>query len=153
VYEKKIVSRISVLNIHPLCFASFSGYYCRNGLRILCPEGTYGATPGLSSPLCSGLCAPGHYCPAGSINATYHRCPAGRYGATPGLANSACSGACSPGYFCPEASTSPTQWQCGMGDGHADGSEQNAFFCPQESPEPLRVLVGYYSIGFNRTTR
>lgn len=42
--------------------------------------GVYGASKGLTSSLCSGPCAAGHYCPEGSVNATQHRCPAGRYG-------------------------------------------------------------------------
>ena len=32
----------------------------------LCPEGFYGATPGLSSSSCSGPCPPSYYCPPGS---------------------------------------------------------------------------------------
>lgn len=40
----------------------------------------YGATKGLVTAACSGLCAAGHYCPEGSTNATTHRCPPGRYG-------------------------------------------------------------------------
>jgi hypothetical protein len=32
-----------------------------------CPAGRYGASAGLSSPLCSGLCRSGYYCPVGSV--------------------------------------------------------------------------------------
>jgi len=38
--------------------------------KVPCPAGTYGAREGLGTAHCSGLCAPGHYCPPGSISAT-----------------------------------------------------------------------------------
>eukprot|EP00752_Nemacystus_decipiens_P010517 g9365.t1 len=44
------------------------GSYADQGLQFSCPAGTYGATHGLSSPRCSGICAPGFYCPVGSIS-------------------------------------------------------------------------------------
>ncbi len=40
----------------------------------LCPAGQFGAVRGLPSAECSGPCPEGHYCPAGSINATGLRC-------------------------------------------------------------------------------
>ena len=42
------------------------GHWCRDGVRYACPAGRYGATTGLYSDLCTGACAAGHYCPAGS---------------------------------------------------------------------------------------
>ena len=75
-------------------------------------------------------------------------------GDSPGLGTSACSGTCAPGYYCPEASTSANQKQCGHSSSAIiDDSTQNMFFCPQGSFRPLQVHAGYYSIGFNRTTR
>ena len=47
------------------------GAYCqRDGYARPCPPGLYGSTPGLTGPACTGPCAPGHYCPQGSTNAT-----------------------------------------------------------------------------------
>ena len=90
------------------------GHYCVQGSKIPCPPGTYGATRGLSSAACSGLCHKGFYCPIGSHNTTLNRCPAGRYGSALGLYNSACSGPCQAGYHCPEASTSAMEFQCAV---------------------------------------
>lgn len=54
------------------------GYFCRHGIRYQCPAGTYGATSGLSTPLCSGKCAPGYYCPSypglPSVSQTQNEC-------------------------------------------------------------------------------
>jgi hypothetical protein len=132
------------------------GHYCSGGVRSLCPPGAFGGAEGLSSAACSGLCPPGHYCPQKSENGTRRRCPGGRYGAPAGLQHSACSGPCAPGYFCPEASTAPTERQCGaeyQSPFSNSSSNSNAVFCPEGSSVPLVVQVGYYSIGFNRTTR
>lgn len=132
------------------------GHFCVGGVKALCPPGTFGDIEGLKTELCSGLCPKGHYCPHKSVNGTRHRCPSGRYGATKGLETSACSGRCAPGYFCPEASTSIFERQCG-GENGLSGSnssgKSNALFCPEGSSIPLPVQVGYYSIGYNRTTR
>ena len=45
-----------------------------SGIRRLCPAGYFGSSAGLVSPVCSGLCAAGYYCPAGSTSATLHAC-------------------------------------------------------------------------------
>ena len=42
------------------------GSYCVGGIRRACPAGRYGATTGLSTPLCSGPCTPGHWCEEGA---------------------------------------------------------------------------------------
>ncbi|KAJ0392262.1 hypothetical protein P43SY_006024 [Pythium insidiosum] len=44
-----------------------------------CPAGTYGGRPGLDSPACSGPCAPGYFCPAGSTSATPRACGSARF--------------------------------------------------------------------------
>ncbi len=50
------------------------GRFCENGVASLCPAGVYGATPELSSSRCSGPCAAGFYCPAGSTSAAQSPC-------------------------------------------------------------------------------
>lgn len=47
------------------------GFYCRRGVSYQCPPTRYGDQVGLVSPLCSGRCAVGCVCKAGSIS----RCP------------------------------------------------------------------------------
>ena len=44
-----------------------------------CPSGAYGTSPGLSTAACSGPCAVGYECPAGSVNSTATVCPKGYY--------------------------------------------------------------------------
>ena len=46
---------------------------------MLCPPGVYGTSRGLSTAACSGLCAVGYECPAGSSVATASVCPKGYY--------------------------------------------------------------------------
>ena len=77
------------------------GYYCVNGIAYLCPAGSFGQTSMLSSPSCSGLCAKGFYCPAGSTSSMQIPCPAGTYGSQNGLTNSSCSGYCLHPLQCP----------------------------------------------------
>lgn len=50
------------------------GWYCRRGIRIKCPAGRYGATPGLSDDACSGLCEAGFYCPEASTSPQQIEC-------------------------------------------------------------------------------
>lgn len=50
------------------------GHYCIDGIKRQCPEGTFGSEFSLSSEACSGLCAPGHFCPPGSVSKTELRC-------------------------------------------------------------------------------
>ena len=51
------------------------GVYCPGtGAMELCSAGFYGSTAGLSVPTCSGPCAAGWRCPAGSSNATALPC-------------------------------------------------------------------------------
>lgn len=41
------------------------GHYAVDGHLYVCPAGYFGATEGLSTPECSGLCqVPGFYCPS-----------------------------------------------------------------------------------------
>lgn len=61
--------------------AYFDGAKCS-----LCPGGTYGDRPGLTSPLCSGPCAGGYFCPEGSTSAKQQVCGRSVYYCPPGSA-------------------------------------------------------------------
>lgn len=50
------------------------GSYCVAGIRRLCLAGFYGHIHGQINETCSGPCAPGYYCPEGSISATEILC-------------------------------------------------------------------------------
>lgn len=64
------------------------GFYCVAGVRIQCPAGTWGGVFGLIRSNCSGLCAPGYYCPEGSDSPEEIRCG-------------------DPARYCPEGSPHP----------------------------------------------
>jgi hypothetical protein len=78
------------------------GTYCLEGVLSQCPAGTYSNKALATSPLCGGLCAKGHYCPAGSSSSTQFRCPIGTYGSELGLGSPSCSGSCVTPLDCPE---------------------------------------------------
>lgn len=50
------------------------GSFCVDGRRALCPAGRYGGKVQETSPLCSGICRAGFYCPEGSIISTQRQC-------------------------------------------------------------------------------
>lgn len=81
------------------------GSYCVSGIIRDCPAGRFGRDEKLFSPLCSGPCQLGHYCPPGSTTPTQRPCPLGRYGDREGLSDGGCSGPCSHPLDCPEGST------------------------------------------------
>ncbi|CAM9203414.1 unnamed protein product, partial [Phaeothamnion confervicola] len=83
------------------------GSYCVNGVRNLCPAGSYGDRMRLSSSSCSGLCSRGHYCPHGSISPTETPCPPGTFGNKRGLGDAACSGRCRRGSVCAAGTADP----------------------------------------------
>ena len=72
----------------------------RTGGCSLCPAGTFGASVGQASSLCSGICPKAYYCLPGSSSPTSNKIPAGRYGAEEGMGSAAGSGECKEGYFC-----------------------------------------------------
>ena len=89
------------------------GHYCVNGTSYICPNGTYGNTTGLSTPMCSGPCPNGRMCqppgtqdpypcPAGYYcnNATVIPCPAGRHSNGSGVTLDDCV-KCAPGTYLP----------------------------------------------------
>ncbi len=52
------------------------GTYCVDGVAALCPGGVFGATPGLTSPACSGPCERGYYCERASASGRVRAEPA-----------------------------------------------------------------------------
>lgn len=79
------------------------------------------------------VCPTGSYC----IEGMRHLCPAGRYGVHIRGFNASCSGACTAGYYCPEGSIIDKQVRC----------PDAASYCPTESPAPVLVSPGYYTVG------
>jgi hypothetical protein len=57
------------------------GFYCRQGIRIRCPEGTYGDAEGLSASTCSGWCPAGFFCPFATADYRSNACLPGTYAA------------------------------------------------------------------------
>jgi len=69
-----------------------------------CPGGRYGATSGLTSSTCTGLCDPGYICPPGSVVGYAIPCPMGTYCER----GSAVATTCPAGYYCGYETGSPT---------------------------------------------
>ena len=53
------------------------GTFCVDGIKSLCPAGYFGDTQRLHSSSCSGLCAAGYYCSAGSVTSYSTPCGGG----------------------------------------------------------------------------
>mmetsp|Transcript_16743 Transcript_16743/g.24809 ORF Transcript_16743/g.24809 Transcript_16743/m.24809 type:complete len:534 (-) Transcript_16743:223-1824(-) len=117
------------------------GSYCTDGVRYLCPAGTYGSSSGLSTRECDGPAEPGHYTIEGSTSSKYAPCPAGRYGIA-GMKDPLCMGQ-TVGHWTPPGSSDPDANECG-GD---------MCYCPEGSITPQNVSVGFYSVGGTVTTR
>ncbi|ETV76523.1 hypothetical protein, variant 1 [Aphanomyces astaci] len=64
------------------------GMYCTQGQKRKCSSGTYGATEGLTTALCTGTCPVGYYCPEGSSDYSHFAC-------------------LDPSVFCPPGSSTP----------------------------------------------
>lgn len=156
------------------------GRYCPSGTStggdIRCPPGTYGLTNdltaaedctpcpagsycsgGSSSGSISGDCAPGYFCPVGTVSATSNPCPAGTYSSAADLYDASQCTPCEPGYFCPAGSTSMTN--CPEGTytavsrtASADNSLQPScvacpagYKCEAAAADPEPCGLGYYS--------
>ena len=132
-----------------------AGNWCALGSAAptRCAAGTYGESATLATAACSGPCAAGSYCEAGSTSAAAALCSAGRYGATPGLTNASCTGVCAPGTFCVVGSVTPTP--CAAGSfGASPGLESAActglcdagYWCPAGSlsPQSAPCAAGRY---------
>ena len=72
-----------------VCVACWSGHFCPSGVEVPtpCPAGRFGREHNLTDAFCSGPCAPGHYCEAGSTNATAASCEAGRFNPSAGMSS------------------------------------------------------------------
>jgi hypothetical protein len=89
----------------------------------VCPGGTYGATPRLTTSTCSGRCAGGYYCPPQSTD----------------VQQAACGG---PDVYCPEGSAAPVTVPEGEFSVGASASTANA---------SLPCAAGHYcSLGVQR---
>lgn len=65
------------------------GYYCVNGLKQVCPGGTYGDSEGLTSENCTGLCDGAYFCGSASTSPTQIFCGN------------------NPNFYCPKGSDHP----------------------------------------------
>ena len=159
---------------------SFKGLICARGNycpplssnMTQCPAGQYGTDTGLNSSLCSGPCAPGHYCPVESMSPQMQTCPAGSYNGSHGLksvaecaecpAGTGCpSGSadaikCAPGTVAPNASMAACV-KCVAGKYQADPGQETCTDCPPGSycaegaTAPSRCRAGYYSKKFGES--
>jgi hypothetical protein len=50
------------------------GSFAQNGILYLCPAGRYGASQGMHTSACSGVCSRGYFCPAGSLSPFMRAC-------------------------------------------------------------------------------
>ena len=151
-------------------------------VQVACPPGRFANSTGSMTAACSGPCARGAYCVAGSVSEGGAPCPPGTFGNTTGLGKASCSGTCAPGYYCTAGSTNPLATPCpggkfgadmGLGEQSCSGdcdagyycptgstsATQNpcngsAKYCPAASSAPSNVPSGYYSfpVGGDRAT-
>ena len=121
------------------------GKYIDRDLKkcLPCPAGRYGASYGLTSPSCDGLCDVGHFCPEGSTSKREQPCPSGRYGDSTGLKDARCSGPCEAGYTCGPRSVTSREQTCG----------EVYHYCPRGSGERRDVSLGSYTTGNDEYTR
>jgi hypothetical protein len=98
------------------------GSYCVDGIKYICPSGTFGSNYGEISSSCSGLCSPGYYCTEGSTNPRASPCGA-------------------PNLFCSIGSSSPTFVSSGYFGINDDGSTETTRISVQ------LCYLGYYCPG------
>ena len=84
---------------------------------------------GLSDASCSGECAQGYYCAAGSVSATAAACAEGSYGGATGLVAQAECTVCPVGTYCFAGSTVATN--CSKGTYAAAEGSQLCDACPE----------------------
>jgi hypothetical protein len=87
-----------------LCQAGFWCPTASGGTKAFpCPGGTYGSTPGLKVPQCTGYCKAGCVCKEASTEQCPTKCPQGYY-CVAGTGGPTSPIICPQGYFCPEGS-------------------------------------------------
>lgn len=138
--------------------------YSTTGVRRLCPPGTYGASHGLHTQLCSGLCADGYYCPAGSSSQTQVQCGSsavfcptgsgqpllaanGYYTVGLGLATMRAERECEPGHWCLDGVRKLCDFghwgnNYGMNKSTCLGKCSPGYYCPEGSISPTEVMCG-----------
>lgn len=140
------------------------GHYCQEGKKFACPPGRYGSTKGITTPLCSGVCEAGYYCPAGSVSPREHRCggndvfcPPGSfeptlvapdsYGIGGSVTTRTGQRQCQPGSYC----LNGQRFECpegryGVREGETDpgcsGPCDAGYFCEAGSPNPKQYECG-----------
>ncbi|KAG5176571.1 hypothetical protein JKP88DRAFT_242363 [Tribonema minus] len=165
-----------------------TGYYAVQGVLAACAKGTYGDVAGLSAPSthsgfrCSGECAPGFYCEAGSTSSRQRPCAAGTFSGRSAGAQSECT-TCPLGHYCPLTAAAPipcpagfpgtgpglTSPQCSASGAsacvagyfcprgsHSAKQEEcggDGVYCPAGSAAPLPVGAGWHSTGGTANTR
>ncbi|KAL3656443.1 hypothetical protein V7S43_018668 [Phytophthora oleae] len=135
-----------------------AGTFSVDGNKFLCPAGRYGDKSGETSPLCTGLCTKGYYCPEGSTSPTQIECggdgvlcptgspkpqlvPQGYYSI--GITNTTrfFQSPCEPGYFC----ISGVKYQCpagtygavsGLSTAACTGKCAPGYYCPSYPGPP-----------------
>ncbi len=119
VYEGFVDTKAALCAIGHWCPAS-----SQTDKAAPCPGGTYGSTPGLTSPACSGKCQAGCVCNEASTSICPDPCPAGFYCIEGTLKPVKCP----KGNYCPVSSKLPTPCPTGV-------------FCP-EGTASLPVPAG-----------
>ena len=112
-------------------------YYCKSGsdMPIHVDIGYYTVGGTVTTRSAEKICEPGAYC----IGGERFLCPKGRFGSSHGLSSATCSGFCQEGYYCELGSVMATQNTCGS----------SSVYCPPAGSYPIKVDVGYYTIGGN----
>jgi len=83
------------------------GTYCDSGVQMPCPAGRWGHLHREHRESCSGPCAKGHWCPAGSVSRFQRACPYGTYTSVEGSMSESDCVPCPDGSLCMEASVEP----------------------------------------------
>ena len=151
-----------------------SGSFCVAGVQQVCEAGRFGATTGLSSADCTGRCAAGYVCPAGSTTAAAVPCGGvGLYcpegSVTPlvvGGGNYSVGGTvttrhaqllCPPSSVCSGGTITscPAGYVCPPGTTASSQQPCGAvhLYCPAGSSVPVEVSTGYYTTGNSGGTR
>ena len=97
-----------------------AGYFCKKGIKFICPSGYYGSLTRETRNLCEGLCSAGYFCPPGSTSPFQYACG-------------------TPSRICPEGSGIPIIVPSGN---YSDENESKLLRTTQYSCQP-----GYYCPG------